>query len=108
MVGELRRRRGGSRAVGRVLRGRPPAVDGVARDPCRRRGMTRASYSAVIPAPVDDVWAIARDFGNYRLFTHGRGESFVEDGRSGDSVGAIRNATLDGRTVRQRLLSHSD
>ena len=28
--------------------------------------------------------------------------------KSGDSVGAVRNATLDGRNVRQRLLAHSD
>lgn len=68
----------------------------------------RAYYSAVIAVPVTRVWAIARDFGNYRLFTSGKGETFVEDGKSGDSVGAIRNATLNERTVRQRLLSHSD
>jgi hypothetical protein len=68
----------------------------------------RAYYSAVIAAPASTVWAVARDFGNYRLFTSGKGEVFVEDGRSGDSVGAIRNATLDGRNVRQRLLGHSD
>ena len=67
-----------------------------------------ACFSAVLPAPVDVVWAVARDFGDYRLFTSGRGDAFVEDGRSGDSVGAVRRACLDGRTVRQRLLSHSD
>jgi polyketide cyclase/dehydrase/lipid transport protein len=68
----------------------------------------RAYYSAVIPSPASAVWAIARDFGNYRLFTSGKGEAFIEDGKSGDCVGAIRNATLDGRHVRQRLLGHSD
>jgi hypothetical protein len=68
----------------------------------------RAYYSAVIPSPAAAVWAIARDFGNYLLFTSGKGEVFVEDGKSGDRVGAIRNATLDGRSVRQRLLGHSD
>jgi hypothetical protein len=62
----------------------------------------------VIPSSASTVWAIARDFGNYLLFTSGKGEAFVEDGKSGDSVGAIRNATLDGRNVRQRLLGHSD
>jgi hypothetical protein len=70
--------------------------------------IVRAYYSAVIPAAASAVWAIARDFGNYRLFTSGKGEAFVEDGKSGDIVGAIRNATLDGRNVRQRLLGHSD
>jgi hypothetical protein len=70
--------------------------------------MTIAYFSAVLAAPADKVWAVARDFGNYRLFTSGRGETFVEDGKPGDCVGAIRNATLDGRTVRQKLLSHSD
>jgi Polyketide cyclase / dehydrase and lipid transport len=68
----------------------------------------RAYYSAVIPSPVSAVWAVARDFGNYLLFTSGKGQVFVEDGKSGDSVGAVRNATLDSRTVRQRLLGHSD
>ena len=67
-----------------------------------------AGFSAVLPAPVDAVWAVARDFGDYRLFTSGRGEAVVEDGRSGDAVGAVRRACLEGRTVRQRLLSHSD
>ncbi|SDR48533.1 Polyketide cyclase / dehydrase and lipid transport [Rhizobiales bacterium GAS113] len=70
--------------------------------------MTTAYFSAVLPADVDNVWAVARDFGNYRLFTSGRGETLVEDEKRGDCVGAIRKATLDGRTVRQRLLSHSD
>jgi hypothetical protein len=68
----------------------------------------RAYYSAVIPSSVSAVWAIARDFGNYVLFTSGKGEVFVEDGKSGGCVGAVRNAALDGRSVRQRLLGHSD
>jgi Polyketide cyclase / dehydrase and lipid transport len=68
----------------------------------------RAYYSAVIPSSVTAVWAVARDFGDYLLFTSGKGEVFVEGGRRGDCVGAIRNATLDGRNVRQRLLGHSD
>ena len=70
--------------------------------------MTIAYFSATLPTNVDDVWAIVRDFGNYRLFTADRGEVFIEDGKRGDCVGAIRNATLDGQTVRQRLLTHSD
>jgi hypothetical protein len=70
--------------------------------------MTIAYFSAILPEQVDKVWAAARDFGNYRLFTAGRGDAFVEDEKRGDCVGAIRNATLDGQTVRQRLLSHSD
>jgi hypothetical protein len=70
--------------------------------------MATAYYSTVLPMPVDDVWAVARDFGDYSLFTSGRGEAFVEDGEAGTCVGAIRNATLDGTNVRQRLLTHSD
>ena len=70
--------------------------------------MTNAYFSAVLPAPIDAVWAIARDFGDYRLFTSGRGEALVEDGKPGDCVGAVRRATLDARTVRQRLLSLSE
>jgi hypothetical protein len=48
------------------------------------------------------------DFGNYRLFTSGQGDAFIEGGMRGDAVGAIRNATLNGVTVRQRLRAHSD
>ncbi len=70
--------------------------------------MTTAYVSTVLDAPVAAVWARVRDFGDYRLFTAGRGEVFIEDGRAGDAVGAVRVATLDGRTVRQRLLGHSD
>jgi hypothetical protein len=70
--------------------------------------IVRAYFSAVIPSSASAVWALARDFGNDLLFISGRGEAFVEDGKSGDSDGAVRNATLDGRNVRQRLLAHSD
>jgi polyketide cyclase/dehydrase/lipid transport protein len=70
--------------------------------------MAKAYYSAVIPSLASAVWNAARDFGDYRLFNAGKGNAFVEDGRGGDCVGAVHNATIDGRTIRQRLLSHSD
>jgi hypothetical protein len=70
--------------------------------------MPSAFYSAVIPAPIDGVWTVARDFGNYRLFTSGRGDVIMEEGKAGDCVGAVRAAVLDGGMIRQRLLAHSD
>jgi len=70
--------------------------------------MTTSRFSREIPVPVDYARSIARDFGNYRLFTSGRGDACIEGGMRGDTVGAIRNATLNGVTVRQRLLAHSD
>jgi hypothetical protein len=72
--------------------------------------MAKAYYSTIIDAPVDRVWAVARDFNG--LATWG-GEmvpsSEIEDGKSGDQVGGVRNFTLaNGANLREQLLSHSD
>jgi hypothetical protein len=54
------------------------------------------------------VWEIIRDFNNYPVWVEGAGESRIEDGKSGDTVGAIRNVLYQERRIRQRLLAQSD
>jgi hypothetical protein len=70
--------------------------------------MPKVYYSTVIDQPADKVWSVIRDFNSYPVWVEGIRESHIEDGRSGDSVGAIRNFD-DGETrLRQRLVAHSD
>jgi hypothetical protein len=70
--------------------------------------MAQAYYSTVIQQPASEVWKIVRDFNNYRAWVDGAGESRIEDGKSGDAVGAIRNVLYRDRQIRQRLLALSD
>jgi len=70
--------------------------------------MARAYYSTVIQQPAPDVWEIIRDFNNYSVWVDGAGDSRIEDGKSGDAVGAIRNVLYRERQIRQRLLALSD
>ena len=70
--------------------------------------MARAYYSTIFEQSADQVWNLIRDFNNYPVWVDGAGESEIEDGRSGDAVGAVRNVLYDGRRIRQRLLALSD
>ena len=70
--------------------------------------MAQAYYSTVIRQPVSEVWKIIRDFNNYPVWVDGAGESRIEDGKSGDTVGAIRNVLYRDRQIRQKLLALSD
>lgn len=70
--------------------------------------MTTAYYSTIFQEPAADIWEIVRDFNNYPIWVDGSGESRIEDGKSGDAVGAIRSVLYQGRHVRQRLLALSD
>jgi polyketide cyclase/dehydrase/lipid transport protein len=70
--------------------------------------MARAYYSTVFEQPAQDIWKIIRDFNNYTVWVAGAGESRIEDGKSGDAVGAVRNVLYQGRHIRQRLLAQSD
>src|SRR6516162_8845541 len=70
--------------------------------------MARAYYSTVFDEPAAKVWEIVRDFNNYPVWVDGSGESRIEDSKSGDTVGAIRNVLYQGRQIRQRLLALSD
>jgi hypothetical protein len=70
--------------------------------------MARAYYSTILEQPAPQVWEIIRDFNNYPVWVDGAGESRIEDGKSGDTVGAIRNVLYLERRIRQRLLAQSD
>jgi len=70
--------------------------------------MAKAYYSTVFQQPAADIRQIVRDFNNYTVWVGGAGESRIEDGKSGDTVGAVRNVLYQERRIRQRLLALSD
>ncbi len=70
--------------------------------------MTTVSYSTVFEQSADQVWAVIRDFNSYPVWVASVTESHIEEGRSGDAVGCIRNFVEYGTRIRQRLLTHSD
>jgi hypothetical protein len=70
--------------------------------------MARAYYSTIFEQAASDVWKIIRDFNNYPVWVGGAGESRIEDGKSGETVGAVRDVLYQGRRIRQRLLALSD
>jgi hypothetical protein len=70
--------------------------------------MAKSYYSTVFEQTADEVWTAIRDFGNYSIWVEGVSESHIEEGKSGDTVGAIRNVRIDDSSIRQRLLAHSD
>src|SRR6185369_14407200 len=72
------------------------------------RTMTTVSYSTVFEQSADQVWAVIRDFNSYPVWVASVTESHIEEGRSGDAVGCIRNFVEYGTRIRQRLLAHSD
>ena len=68
--------------------------------------MATAYFSTVLDAAIDEVWTTVRDFGQYE-WAGTEYSALVEDGRAGDSVGAVRRVGDDG-TMRQRLVQLSD
>jgi hypothetical protein len=70
--------------------------------------MARAYYSTVFREPAADVWKIIRDFNNYGVWVGGEGDSEIEDGKTGETIGAVRSVHYRGRHIRQRLLALSD
>jgi hypothetical protein len=69
--------------------------------------MARTYYSTVFEQSADDIWVVIRDFNAYSVWLPGT-ESRIEEHKSGDQVGAIRNVRIGDKTIRQRLLAHSD
>jgi hypothetical protein len=70
--------------------------------------MSKSYYSTIFERPADDVWDAIRNFNNYPVWVDGAGESEIEAGKSGDSVGAVRNVLYNGVRRRQKLLALSD
>jgi hypothetical protein len=69
--------------------------------------MPTPCYSTIFEQSADHVWSVIRDFGHYS-WAGVPGETVIEDGRSGDSVGCIRAFRAGDVTIRQKLLAHSD
>jgi len=71
--------------------------------------MARVYVSDVIDAPVDKVWALARDYNGHGDWHPIIARSEIEEGRPSDQVGCVRAfTTADGGFLRERLLSFSD
>lgn len=70
--------------------------------------MTKVSYSTVFEQTADQVWSVIRDFNSYPVWVASVTESHIEEGKTGDTVGAIRNFVEYGTHIRQRLVAHSD
>jgi uncharacterized membrane protein len=70
--------------------------------------MTKVHYSTVIEQTAAQVWAVLRDFNSYPVWVESVTESHIEEGKSGDAVGCVRNFAEYGARIRQRLVAHSD
>lgn len=65
--------------------------------------------SAVIDAPVAEVWAVLRYFDSVQQWNPGVTEAVMEQGRAADRVGGIRRLSLpDGNIFRETLLALDD
>jgi uncharacterized protein YndB with AHSA1/START domain len=71
--------------------------------------MARAYASAVIPAPIEAVWAVVRDFDGLPRWAPAIARSEIEGGEPADRIGCIRGIfTHDGAHIRERLLFLDD
>lgn len=71
--------------------------------------MVKVEKSTVIPAPVEKVWPVLRDFNGHEKWHPAVKESRIESRRPGDAVGAVRRFRLsDGTELRECLLTLSD
>jgi len=70
--------------------------------------MAKSYYSTVFKQSADQVWGVLRDFGNYTVWVEDVDEAYVEDGRSGGAVGAVRFVRMGDTRIRQKLRAHSD
>lgn len=71
--------------------------------------MSKVYCSAVVPAPVHDVWALVRDFSGFAAWHPMAADIRIEGDVSGDMVGCVRTIPLpDGSSQREQLLALSD
>jgi hypothetical protein len=68
--------------------------------------MTHTYVSKIISHPADAVWAVVKDFNEYR-WGAGVGEARIENGIDANTPGAIRSFAYYDRPSRQRLLAYS-
>ncbi|WP_137932552.1 zinc-binding dehydrogenase [Mesorhizobium comanense] len=71
--------------------------------------MVKVCQSTIIDAPVDEVWAILRDFNGHDRWHPAIAFSEIEGGDPVDAVGSVRHFRLnDGGELREQLLALSD
>jgi hypothetical protein len=71
--------------------------------------MAYSFVSAVIDAPIEDVWNVLRDFNGVGRYYSAVASSSLADDAPGDQVGALRTAHLAaGGVVQERLTALSD
>jgi hypothetical protein len=68
--------------------------------------MTHTYVSTVLPHSADAVWAMVKDFREYR-WGEGVGEARIENGLDSNTPGAIRSFAYYGQPSRQRLVAYS-
>jgi hypothetical protein len=71
--------------------------------------MVKVVRSTIIPAPIEGVWEVLRDFNGHDRWHPAVATSHIERGRDSDRVGCVRRFTLqDGSELREQLLTLSD
>ena len=72
--------------------------------------MTKVFVSAVVDAPIEQVWGKVRDFNGLPQWHPRFSRSHIEDGLPSDRIGGVRNFDIagGGGTIRERLLTLSD
>ena len=71
--------------------------------------MVQVRQSTIIDAPIDEVWAILRDFNGHDRWHPAISFSEIEGGEPVDAVGSVRHFRLaDGGELREQLLALSD
>ena len=71
--------------------------------------MPKVFYSSVIPASIDRIWAIIRDFKELPAWNPSLCDSSIEENRPREAIGCVRSFYLkSGGHFRERLLALSD
>lgn len=71
--------------------------------------MVKVIRSTVLPAPVEAVWEVIRDFNGHDQWHPAVATSQIERGNPSDMVGCVRRFRLeDGSELREQLLTLSD
>ena len=71
--------------------------------------MVKVIRSTILPAPVEAVWDVLRDFNGHDRWHPAVATSQIERGREPDRVGSVRKFRLgDGSELREQLLALSD
>ncbi|MEX2693104.1 SRPBCC family protein [Rhizobium mongolense] len=71
--------------------------------------MVKIIRSTILPASIEDVWDVLRDFNGQDRWHPALAASEIERGRDAAQVGSVRKLTLpDGSELREQLLTLSD